>query len=457
MKICLINPPSTFLTDERVFVPIGIIRLATYLKQEKYDVELIDLSNNTNWKDTLLNILNKFDIVGISSTTPQIPLVSKIAIFIKTNFDVKLVIGGPHITMVNSAYNNEIKKQIPSRATKEMDRLKNLFDVLVVGDGEFAFKKVIESDIKLVDSEKDKDLYITNNQYQELPIPNRDFIDINSYNYKILGERSTNLISQIGCPFGCNFCGGRYSKTFRNVRTRKIESVIKELDLLYTQYGYKGFMFFDDELNINNNKFNLLLDSLIEYQIKKDVKFKLRGFTRADLLTQEQTDKMYKAGFKWMLTGFESGSDRMLINMNKKSTIEKNTKACGYAKNSGLKIKALMSIGHSGESKETINETESWLKLIKPDETDITIISTYPGTPYYDDSVWDKDLNVWVYTNSVTKDKLYSYDMSYDKDEVYYKSKSDIHNSFVFTDHLTSSDIVKEREKLDRAIKQNTI
>src|SRR5207245_6494827 len=132
------------------------------------------------------------------------------------------------------------------------------------------------------------------------------------------------------------------------------------------------------------------------------VQFRLRGFIKSQLFTDEQADAMARAGFRWMLTGFESGSPRILENINKKATREENTRCVEIARRHGLKVKALMSIGHPGESQETILDTHRWLLAVKPEDFDVTIVTTYPGTPYYDYAVQDGE--VWTYTYDKTGD-----------------------------------------------------
>ena len=48
-KICLITPPSPFLLDERVFMHIGILKVAAMLEKEGYKVDFIDLSGVNNY------------------------------------------------------------------------------------------------------------------------------------------------------------------------------------------------------------------------------------------------------------------------------------------------------------------------------------------------------------------------------------------------------------------------
>src|SRR5207302_10631120 len=95
-----------------------------------------------------------------------------------------------------------------------------MFDVLVVGDGELAvFEALGDSPPKLVDGDDPKSDYFLNNQkLTELPFPARHLVDVSSYHYTIDGVRALSMIAQLGCPFGCGFCGGRMSPFRRRVR-----------------------------------------------------------------------------------------------------------------------------------------------------------------------------------------------------------------------------------------------
>ena len=101
---------------------------------------------------------------------------------------------------------------------------------------------------------------------------------------------------------------------------------------------------------------------LIEQRQKQcGAEWRLRGFIKSQLFTDEQAQAMYAAGFRWILVGFESGAERILTNINKQATRDENTRCMEIARRHGLKVKALMSIGHPGESFETIEETRKWL------------------------------------------------------------------------------------------------
>src|SRR5437879_1047648 len=241
----------------------------------------------------------------------------------------------------------------------------------------------------------------------------------------------------------------------RRVRMRTTESVVAEIKHLYETYAVKGFMLYDDELNVNPQMVELM-NAIEKLQKQLGVQFRLRGFIKSQLFTDEQADAMARAGFRWMLTGFESGSPRILENINKKATREENTRCVEIARRHGLKVKALMSIGHPGETRQTIQETRVWLLEAEPDDFDVTIITTYPGTPYYDQAVrHPTEDNVWIYTYQRTGDRLYSYEVDYMRVADYYKGDPEGgYKSYVYTDALSAEELVQLRNQLEEDVRK---
>lgn len=458
--VCLITPPSIFLLDERVFVNLGILKVAASLEQAGYPIEMLDLSGIDNYEDALRDYVrvSKARIYGITSTTPQMPAAAKIARIVRQERpSSRLILGGPHVTLVHSAFKKESIENGEGRATKAMEQILEMFDVAIIGDGEEAiFEALGEIPPQIVDAnDRGSRFFLTNRKLEILPFPARHLVDMSSYHYFIEGKRATSIIAQLGCPFECGFCGGRQSPMLRVIRTRSTENIVQELRHLYEVYGYTGFMFYDDELNVNP-KMVELMNAIAQLQKELGVEFRLRGFVKAELFTDQQAEAMGRAGFRWLLTGFESGSPRILTNINKKSTREQNTRAVHIAKKHGLKVKALMSVGHPGESKETIRETHNWLLQVEPDDFDVTIITTYPGTPYYDFARRDPIReNIWIYTYEKTGDRLYSIEVDYNEVADYYKGDPDGgYKAYVFTDHLSSDELVEWRNFVERDVRK---
>jgi len=457
--ICLIVPPSIFLLDERVFMSLGILKVAAVLEKAGQAVEVLDLSGIQNYEEVvrLHGASSRARVYGITTTTPQLPAAVAICRAVRSaNPGARIILGGPHVTLVNTAYKRERAAGNQGRATIAFAQIAALADVLVAGDGEEAIFAALADDApKLVDADDPRSaLFLTNAMLTDTPFPARHLVDVDTYHYSIEGVRALSMIAQLGCPFACGFCGGRESPSLRRIRIRTTENVVAEMVHLREAYGARGFMLYDDELNVNTKMLDLMRQ-ITEAQERLGTEFRLRGFIKAELFTDAQAAAMSRAGFRWILTGFESGSPRILENINKKATREENTHCVEIARRHGLKVKALMSIGHPGESRETVLATRDWLLAVQPDDFDLTIITTYPGTPYYDYAVKHPTREgIWVYTYPRTGDSLYCHEVDYMKVADYYKGDPDGgYQSFVYTDHLSAQDLVGLRDFVERDVR----
>jgi anaerobic magnesium-protoporphyrin IX monomethyl ester cyclase len=464
MKVTLIIPPSGFLLDERVFPSLGVLKVAAVLEQGGVDVSVIDLSGEQC--EGIDADIDEPDFFGITATMPQMPAAVKISQSLRKRYPkAKQILGGPHVTLMHASAKQERKI---GRASTAMMQLVNTFDVLVCGDGERAIWQALVANrlgaeaTPIIDADDPSTtLFLTKQDLNEAPFAARHLIDLNSYHYEIDGVRTQSMIAQLGCPFGCNFCGGRRSPFLRRVRTRTTERVIAEMRHIYETYGTRGFMFLDDELNVNP-QFMSLLDEMMRLQDALGVEFRMRGLLKSELLTDEMAAKMAKAGFRQLLIGFESGDPRMLLNMNKHATREDNTRCVEILKRHGITVKALMSFGHPGESEASCESTRRWLFDVQPDDFDVTIITVYTGTPYNDDAkpygerfegnALSRD--TYVYTDPKNGDKLYSVSVDQLRDVNFYKGIPGEYQSFVWSDHLTRSGLVALRDDVERDVRE---
>lgn len=459
-RICLIIPPSGFLLDERVFPSLGVLKVAAALEAAGIETWVNDLSGaDQEFIRTARAPTRKADVYGITATMPQMTAAVEILKTIRREQpDARVILGGPHATLVAAS----ARAGVP-RAINMLADLRTLFDVVIAGDGERAIFQALAPDAPdFIDGDDPKSsLWLTPQALTDSPLPARHLINLSSYRYQIDGHKTTSLIAQLGCPFGCNFCGGRRSPFLRRVRLRSTEAVVAEIRSLYLEYGYTGFMFLDDELNVNP-QFMGLLASLRDLQSELGVSFRMRGLVKSELVTAPMAAAMYATGFRQLLIGFESGSPRMLANMNKHATREDNTRCVALLRAAGIKVKALMSLGHPGESALTVQETQDWLLQVKPDDFDVTIITIYPGTPYFDDA---KQLgyfgpapiidwtNVYTYT-AANGDRLHSINTDHLHDINFYKGIPGQYQSFVWTDTLSRGQLVAARDRVEHNVRE---
>src|SRR5579859_4629184 len=99
-SICFIIPPSVFLLDERVFMTLGILRVAAVVEKAGYAVEMLDLSGVENFADVVRDhmVSSPARVFGLTATTPQLPAATVICDTIRSaRRDAKIILGGPHI------------------------------------------------------------------------------------------------------------------------------------------------------------------------------------------------------------------------------------------------------------------------------------------------------------------------------------------------------------------------
>ncbi len=449
MKICLVTPPSSFLLDERVFPSLGILKVGASLKRQGHEVDHLDLSGVSNYLETVERYVgtstSSANTFALTATTPQMPAAVRIAKAIRDS-GAKVILGGPHITLVAAANRNSPS----SRIAAAWRTLTEAFDVLVAGDGEQAIHGAIQMGRGFVNADDPKSpLWLTSKGFTDSPWPDRSLIDAGSYRYSIDGEQAMHLVAQLGCPFGCGFCGGRSSNMLRRIRLRDTGNVIAEIESLHLNFGSKGFMLNDDELNVNPQVVQLM-NGIAGLGEKHGVEWKLRGFVKAELFTDEQAAAMYRAGFRWLLCGFEGAHPKILKNIQKRATVEDNSRMLAIARRHGIKVKALMSVGHPGETEESVLAVRDWLIKERVDDFDVTVITTYPGTPYYDEA---KEINgTWTYT--INGDRLYMEDADFTRDAQYYKGIPGSYKSYVWTDGLSAERLVELRDEVEAGVRK---
>jgi len=508
-KVLLVNPPSPFLIEERVFAPTGILYAAAELRKNSIPVEVLDLARRprASDRDTSYDVLvsdyereyldqvraaaPEFGVVGVSATTPQYKFAAKILDAVReVNPDARTVIGGSHPTLISGLRNRRIAHHLhedPSYRSRPADLEAALddfdpnfasvgrFDHVVAG-GSSGIMQIINgngSTPKWITSEK------LGRSLDDIPLPARDLIDLASYNYTLknphTGEvvRTTNVMSQWGCPFPCNFCSGRDDDFYRTVRKVSPEATVRELDEINDKYGIKGFMFFDDELNIDNPRFRELL--VLLKQRHQERGYVYRGFVKSELITNRYPDTyklMIDAGFAEACTGVESGSDRILKEVIMKNTTRDiNLRSAELAREAGISFKAFTMIGHPTETELDAMDTYKWILSARPTGFDITVHQPYPGAPVYDFAVKDSKTGHYFLTprevnpgpkrvfpnGSLVQDAVFFFkkiDFADPGSDSFYKGKPGEYVSNVWTPDLTPERIVELRDVIERDAKR---
>ena len=207
----------------------------------------------------------------------------------------------------------------------------------------------------------------------EIPRPKYKFFDLEKY--KIYGKRFLPIITSRGCPYQCSFCVT--SRIFgRKFRARSPENIVDELEWLKKTHGADGISFYDDAFTLDRKR----LIAICEQMIERKIGLPWGCQTRVDHVSKEILALMKKANCNEVSFGVESGCQRILDAVSKKTTVEQNEKAIKWAKDEGLFVAVSAIIAYPGETRETVQQTMDLLRRMEPDDAYLCIATPYPGT-----------------------------------------------------------------------------
>jgi len=365
-----------------VEMPNGLCYLAASTRKSGYKTEIIDAHamNISNGKLTDLIINKNPKYVGISANTINIYSAADLAKKVKKlNPDIKMIVGGPHITAVPV----ETMKRFPE------------IDIGVIGEGEITIVDILNNlkkrkDLKKVKGivfRKGKKIIITEKRefiknLDDLPPPAFDLLpDFKKY-YKppawSLHEKvSALLITSRGCSAQCTFCD---RAVFGNVcRTHSAEYVMRIIRKLYHKHGVRHLRLNEDNLLLFRNKIKGICNAII----KEKLKISWSCFARVDCVNFEILRLIKKAGCWQISYGIETGEQKILDVEKKNITLEQIEKAVRLTKKVGIRVIGFNMIGHPLETIKSMKKTIDFNKRIKVDDFKAEFLIPFPGTELY--------------------------------------------------------------------------
>jgi len=208
----------------------------------------------------------------------------------------------------------------------DLETLKSIFDVTVVGEAEKITLDILDS---IEDGSIDKAAfpYSVTQPFKErlnldqYPIPNFADFDPNLY---IVPNGLVTEFSR-GCVAKCTFCEETH---FWNYRQRGYLSLVNEIQFLNKAYGFDSVWFIDSLINGSVKE----LEEFAKEIIKRDIKINFFGYARHDKrMNLEYLKLLAEAGLVAFQYGCESGSNKVLEDINKrvsKETMEQNFIDC---------------------------------------------------------------------------------------------------------------------------------
>lgn len=372
MKILLVEPakaPGTIGGDDVfLYEPLALEYVAAGVAKDR-EIKILDLRLEKNLQQTLEGFSP--DIVGITSYTVHVNPVRSLFDRIKAwNPEVLTVVGGHHATIAPE------------------DFLSPAIDLIVLGEGVFVFKEIVErfeqgrgfdgipglafaknGGLARTEPPADVDL-------DAFPFPARELTA--RYRHRYYSEWMKPLASMRtskGCPYRCNFCalwkisGGRYLK-------REPSQVVEELATIGEDYVF----FADDESLVDVARMKTLASMIKETGIHKQ--YFLYGRSDTIARNPELLEQWREIGLQRVFVGLEFFRDQDLAYIKKGSTTADNERAVRILQALDIEIYASL-IVRPEFTRDDFAALRQYCRDLGLTFATFAVLTPLPGTDFY--------------------------------------------------------------------------
>jgi len=405
-KIHCILPSSPWLADSKTNVPLGVLYIAGLLREQGHEIVVTSMldkryEGNIHLPESVMDS----DVHMFGFCTPQFGEALELAAYIRDRApDALLVAGGPHpsyepkeVKEAGRQENYHYKGVLSQRRDyRSQDGSAPLFDTVIVMEGEVATLQMLSDwhqgklqSFYYGDKADAMDL-------DAIPFPAWDLLpEDHIYNDGVAvmkhkyfpnaihpGSSSAvmSLIGTRGCPYKCTYCSTPWIG--QKPRYRSPHNIIAEMALVMDK-GVRMFKFQDDTYTLHKTKLRELATAVQSAFGPDD--FACRIHTRVNTMDDHVAASLKMMNTKVTCFGIESGSQRVLDANQKGTKVQQNTDALINAKKHGFYTIGFLVIGMSGETMETMKETQDWLISVKPylDSCNLAVGIPYPGSRWW--------------------------------------------------------------------------
>ncbi len=435
MKVLLVNPPRYHgihviredrceITErENLFPPYSLAQIAAVLREQNHEVALIDangLNLNLNDIDRALATAH-YDVCVFRFTPTTLSGDLAVANVAKNANESTMTIG---ICWTLKNFAAKVLRQTETLDMYAIDEplvtIPLALDALEQSDGLEAVEGIaFKKNARIVETDPYKGEF----DFDAVPMPAYDLLPPLD-TYFLRGIRSTPfsiIQTSKGCPFRCIYCtmsGTKWSP-------RSAETVFGEIKHLRKEYGVRTLSVFDETFTLDRTRTTEICQRMID----EDLSVTWYCNTRTDRIDLELLKLMKRAGCQGLSLGIESGSQRILVNAQKGTTVEQNENAIAAAKAAGIKTYCSFMFGLPGEDNATVQQTIEFVKRTLPNGAQFNVVVPYPGTELFGQAV-EKN---WIAAN-VDWEQLYQ------------------HISTMRTEELTTEELEEARKKAYRSL-----
>ena len=381
MRVLLVYSNRTRIMEPAP--PIGLSYVATAARQAGHEVRFLDLMISRDPLGELHTALHEFapDVVGFSIRNIDNIIAQRVAWHIheintlintvREHSRALIVLGGPAASILGAA------------ALKRLDA-----DFVVVGEGELAFPKLLAaiggtrdySDISGLCYRADGKI-ISNAPVRQEEFGGSGMEDwVRWRPYERAGS-TWAIHTKRGCPMSCVYCNYPVMEGSR-LRSRSAVDVVDEIERVQAAVGPRTFGFTDSTFNVPESH----AIGICEEILRRKLRVRLSAVSLNPLnVSRHLFTLMKRAGFCSLVITPDSASETMLRNLRKGFDLAQVKRTVDFARESGIQCTWFFLLGGPGETRETVEETVSFVEANLNSKHFLTIFLTgmrlLPGTP----------------------------------------------------------------------------
>lgn len=383
-KIALVRPdvPDDFpLGRMKSTLPLGLLVIAGCLREAGYAVCIIDDNlerQGATWVADQVRS-QQADAVGISVNLATVQTAADICSALK-ELQLPVFVGGPEVTANLDYVQEQIGAPFAIQGEGEVTTVEFLRELF--GDGRF--QQVLglsywnEQHQRFVKNERRPWI-----DMDTIPLLPYDLVALDRYERsyaEFTADKVEVLNTSRGCPFQCTFCSNKYiwSNQYRTMSPRRmLDHVRHALDSTDATAIY----FREDHFTLDTRRV-LEFCRLVQ---EEELKFEWGCESRVNNLSLELVQNMQQSGLSSIWFGIESGSDEVLRQLKKGTTIQQVHEALQVCRKAGVKVGFSVMLGIPGESRVDLQETIDLVFKLKPDWVYWAAFLGLPGSQLYEE------------------------------------------------------------------------
>ena len=346
----------TTINARFIHTAFGLRYLLANLGALRERAEIIEFENAQRAKDIAERLLAQDPkIIGFGVYIwNRVRTEEVVSILKKVRPDITIVLGGPEVSY---EYDNE--------------RLTELCDHLIVGEGELAFRDLCTTILEGKERKAERVIQPALPEVSKLSLP------YNLYSANDIAHRVIYVEISRGCPFTCEFC---LSSINIPVRQFDCDKVLNELDILY-QRGARTFKFVDRTFNLHIKTSIKILEFFLA-RMTSDL------FVHFEMVPDRFPEQLrrlvreYPPGSLQLEIGVQSLNPTVGHLISRRQDIQKLEENLRYLReetNAHLHVDLI--VGLPGENLESFGVGFDRLIALNPQEIQIGILKRLRGTP----------------------------------------------------------------------------